>query len=173
MFRIFSDLGQALSTLVPPWALPWVLVAIGAAAVPLWLESVRGKQIKGAIRKMVRASDGERPALAERALSLAGASRGRLIGLVQEALRYGQPALAEQGLARLEAHPRGRQDAAHLRARVEKPGAKFRDPFEASVRIERLIDEGLRVAAEEQLEEALAHFPRDEELLALRARLSQ
>ncbi|MBX2797075.1 MAG: hypothetical protein KTR31_05390 [Myxococcales bacterium] len=171
MFRIFSDLGQVVTTLVPPWALPFVAGGFLLLLLLPWLESVRGKQIKGAIRRMVRAPESEHSALARRALDLAGTRRGRLIGLVQEAIRYGQHSLVKEGLARLEADPVGRSHAAKLRERIEKPAIRFRDPIEASVRIEGLLGEGLVVAAREQLDVALAHFPTDPELEALSRRV--
>lgn len=170
MFRIFSDLGGLVFQLVPPWAIPIVIGVLGALAAPFWLESVRGKQIKGAVRRMVRASEDERPPLAERALSLAGTRRTRLIALVQEAMRYDQRALRDEALVRLERVHRG--DAAELRKRIDKPRTRYRDPVEAVVRIEGLLDEGLVVAAREQLEEARRSFPHDPDLDRLQERVS-
>ncbi|HHO51961.1 MAG TPA: hypothetical protein ENK18_14035 [Deltaproteobacteria bacterium] len=173
MFRIFSDIGQVLTSLIPGWAIPIVLGIAGVLAVPFWIESVRSKQIKGAVRRMVRADGPTRRQLAHRALSLAGQRRLRLIGLVQEAIRYGQHALIEEGLARLTSDPHGHRDAEALRARIRKPGQRFRDPIEASVRIEGLLQQELFVAASEQLDEALGRFPTDPELLHLQRRLSE
>ncbi len=172
MFRIFSDIGQVLTSLIPGWAIPIVLGVFGVGMLPFWLESVRSKQIKGAVRRMVRADEASRAQLVERALSLAGARRLRLIGLVQESIRYGQHALIEEGLARLEAIPRGKVDAEALRGRIRKPGQRFRDPIEASVRIEKLLGMELYVAAQEQLEEALDRFPDDPELHTLSTQLA-
>lgn len=171
MMRIFADLNQLMQALVPAWAMPYVLGVLALAAVPLWAESVRGRQIKGAIRRMVRADPDDRPILTSRALGLAGTRRGRLIGLIQEAIRYGQTDLVTQGLARLEAHPRGRADAAALRARVAPAPPRFRDPVEASVRIGRLVDQGLVVAADELLVHARSQFPSDPDLEVLQERL--
>ena len=168
MTRIFSDVGQLLTALIPPWALPFVLVAIGVALVPPWIESVRSKQIKGALRRMVRAEPEEQKRLADWALDLAGQKRTRLIGFVQEAIRYGHRDLVEEGLLRLEAHPRAHEDALKLRERVQGPRPRFRDPVEASVRIEGLLDQGLLVGAEEQLSLALGQFPDHPDLMAHR-----
>lgn len=171
MTRILTDVGALVTSLIPAWALPFVLVGLGVLLLPPWIESVRSKQIKGAIRRMIRADDALRPGLADRALSLAGQRRLRLIGLVQEAIRYGQHRLVEAGLTRLEAHPNGRADAAKLRERIEAPRIRFRDPVEAVVRIGRLMEQGLVVAAEEHLEVALHQFPDEPELRDLCARL--
>ena len=171
MFRIFTDLGGLVSQLVPPWALPIVIGVLGALAAPFWLESVRSKQIKGAIRRMVRASHDERGVLSRRALHLAGHKRIRLISLVQEAMRYDQRELRDEGLARLQQVPGGRHDAVELRKRVDKPRPRYRDPVEAVVRVESLLEQGLTVAAREQLDEARRTFPTDTELEALAGRL--
>ena len=171
MTRILTDVGALVTALIPAWALPFVIGGIGVLLLPAWLESVRSKQIKGAIRRMIRADDTVRPELATRALQLAGHRRLRLIGLVQEAIRYGQHSLIEAGLARLEAHPKGRTDAEKLRERIEAPKSRFRDPVEAVVRVARLLEQDLRVAAEEQLEAALLQFPHDDELRELCRRL--
>lgn len=171
MFRIFTDVGQVLNSLVPGWAIPVVLGVAGVLMLPPWLESVRSKQIKGAVRRMVRADEALREQLSDRALALAGHRRLRLIGLVQEAIRYGQRELIEAGLVRLESDPRGRRDAQALRDRIRKPGQRFRDPTEASVRVSALIEAELFVGAQEQLDEALERFPDDPELLQLREAL--
>lgn len=164
MTRIFTDVAGLVGQLVPPWALPFVLGAIAVLALPPWLESVRGKQIKGFVRRMVRASDPERDALAERALTIAGQRRVRLVGLALEAMRYDQRGLRDQALARLARHPKGRVDAAKLRERFEKAPLRFTDPLSAQIRVEGLLREGLLVGAAEQLEAARRQFPQDPDL---------
>jgi len=171
MTRIFTDLAGLVGQLVPAWALPFVLGGIAVVALPPWLESVRGKQIKGFVRRMVRAGERERADLAARVLHIAGRRRVRLVGLALEAMRYDQRALRDQALARLEQHPRGRLDAAKLRERFEKAPVRFSDPLAAQVRVERLLREGLLVGAAEQLEAARRQFPDDPELSRLAAEL--
>lgn len=171
MTRIFTDLAGLLGAIVPPWAMPFVLVGIAAAVLPPWLESVRGKQIKGFVRRMVRAEDNERTALAEQALTLAGHKRIRLVGLALEALRYDQRSLRDAALARLDRHPKGRADAAKLRERFEKPAIRFSDPLAAQVRVESLLREGLVVGAAEQLEAARLQFPGHPDLEVLAAQV--
>lgn len=173
MTRIFTDLAGLVGQLVPPWAIPFVLAAVAALALPPWLESVRGKQIKGTVRRMVRADERERAHLATRALELAGHKRIRLVGLALEALRYDQRLLRDRALARLESHPKGRVDAVKLRERFEKPAIRFDDALTAQVRVERLLDQGLVVGAAEQLTAARHQFPHDPELAALQTRVDQ
>lgn len=167
MTRIFTDLAGVVGQFVPPWAIPIVLVGVAVVALPAWLESVRSKQIKGFVRRMVRANEPERVALADHALRMAGEKRLRLVGLALEALRYDQRALRDQALARLDQHPKGRLDAKKLRERFEKPAVRFTDPLAAHVRVERLLREGLVVGAAEQLEAARLQFPTDPDLLRL------
>ncbi|MEO0603399.1 MAG: hypothetical protein AAF211_18310 [Myxococcota bacterium] len=171
MTRIFTDLAGLVGQVVPAWALPFVVAGLALVALPPWLESVRGKQIKGCVRRMVRADDRERAALSDRALHLAGARRLRLVGLALEAMRYDQRLLRDEALARLQQHPKGRVDAKKLRQRFEKAPVRFSDPLAAQVRVERLLDEGLVVGACEQLTAALRQFPDDPELLRLSAEL--
>ena len=52
---------------------------------------------------------------------------------------------------------------------VQAPPKTVRDPLEAIVRVERLRDSGLLVAAREVLDEALRMHPEDDELRALAA----
>ncbi|MEN0065122.1 MAG: hypothetical protein AAGA48_23465 [Myxococcota bacterium] len=172
MTRIFTDLAGVVGQLVPPWAIPIVLIVAGVLALPPWLESVRSKQIKGFVRRMVRADDGERAELADQALQLAGTRRLRLVGLALEALRYDQRTLRDEALSRLEQHPKGRDDAAKLRERFEKPAVRFSDPLAAQVRVERLLREGLVVGAAEQLEAAQRQFPDNPELKQLEASIA-
>jgi len=172
MFRIFSDLGGLVTQAVPAWALPFVLMGAALVALPLWMESVRNKQIKGALRRMLRAEGAERAQLADRALSLAGARRGRLITLIQEAIRYNLPAMRDAGLERLGAIPKAAEHVRALRRRTVREQRALRDPLEAVVRIEALLGEGLTVAAEEELGRALGAFPGDTELQRLRIEVS-
>jgi len=171
MMRIVSDLAALVGQLVPPWAMPFALAGLALLAMPPWLESVRGKQINGFVRRMIRAERPERDALADRVLHIAGQRRARLVGLALAAMRYDQRDLRDAALARLERHPRGRVDAARLRERFEKAPVRFSDPLTAQVRVERLLRAGLTVGAAEQLEIARRQFPDDPELARLAGKL--
>jgi hypothetical protein len=170
MMTGISDLVTALRTIFPPW----VLVAMGAVALvtlgPRWIESMRDKQLRGLVRRMIRADSAERTRLREQILGIAGTRPGRLVAVVLHAIHYDQRHLRDTALRTLEATGAAPADVTRLRARIEKPPTRFRDPIEAAVRIEQLFRDGLVVAATEQLAIARAAFPADPDLQALAAR---
>ena len=173
MVRGISDLIQGVAFFVPMRVLA-VLIAIALiAAAPLWFETVRDKQIRGTIRRMVRADERERQDLAASVLRLAAGRPRRLGTVVRQAIHYDQRRLRDEALAALEATGAAELEVKHLRRMIQPAPVRFRDALEASIRVEKLLEEGLHVAAREQLQAALAAFPGDPELVALEARLQQ
>ena len=170
MMTGISDLITALREIFPPW----VLVTLGAVALvtlgPRWIESMRDKQLRGLVRRMIRADASERTRLREQILGLAGQRPGRLVAVVFHAIHYDQRNLRDTALRTLEATGAAPADVSRLRARIEKPPTRFRDPIEAVVRIEQLFRDGLVVAAHEQLSVARAAFPGDPDLQAIAER---
>lgn len=171
MARGFGEVMQALSALLPPEALAAVGAVVLLVMAPFWLDSMRGKQIRGAVRRMVRADPETRAALVDRVMSLAGTRPHRLVTLAQHAIKYDQRDVRDAAIAALEATGRAPQDVKRLRAEIEKPPITHRDPLEAIVKIEGLLDQGLVVAAAEHLDAAERRFPGDPELAALRRRV--
>lgn len=159
-------MAEALHLLLPPWAVAAVFALVLAAAVPAWLNNVRIKQIRGLVRRMVRASADEREAMIERALSLADRKPTRLITAVEQAAKYDQRGLQERAMATLdEVAP---DEAARLRFKMQPDALKkVQHPLEVAVRVERLLAEGLVDAAAEHLDGALARSPDDPDLRAL------
>lgn len=164
-----SQLVRTLSEVVPVRALLLVLLVLAVVALPAWLETIRERQLRGTVRRMVRADPEQRVALVERAMHLAGRVPRRLSVLAGEAIRYDQRDVRDHALAALEA---AGGDSRPLRAKIDRPKPRFRDPVEAVVRVEGLLTEGLVEAAREQLGEARASFPDDGELKALESRLA-
>lgn len=169
-----AGIGQLLKALAA--LLPWkVVVALGVAiaivGAPLWLESIRDRQIRGAVRQMVRAEPEAREELVRRAFALCGERPRRLLALAETAIRYDQRALRDEALAKLEAAG-GKADAARLKKALSPEKQRFRDPLEAAIRVESLLGSGLTVAAADALAAARAQFPEDPELAALDARVS-
>jgi len=162
------ELVRTLGTLLPLRVLAIVCVVVLVLGLPAWLENVRERQIRGTVRRMVRADPPIRASLEDKALELADGKARRLTVLAGEAIRYDQRSARDRALAALEASG---ADTKVLRDRIERPKIKFRDPVEAVVRIEALIAEGLTEAAREQLDAALLTFPDDAELVALRDKL--
>jgi hypothetical protein len=154
--------------------LPWKVVAVGLvalalAALPAWLETVRERQLRGRVRRMVRAESVSRAALVEQTFALAGGRASRLSRLVEAGRQYDQRDVVERALSALdEVDP---PTARRLRALGAPPRPRLRDPLEAAVRVEGLLDSGMTARAREVLDEALRDHPADPELLALRGRL--
>jgi hypothetical protein len=170
MVRGISDLFVALAFLPLP-----VVVGIGVAgavvALPMWLESIRAKQIRGMVRRMVRADPPERQRLSAEVFRLAGVRARRLVLLAESAVKYDQRSLREAAVAALEASGGDPRDVQRLREVDRKPEARVVDPLAAAVRVEQLLDDGLVVAAREHLTAARRAFPADAELRALEERL--
>jgi hypothetical protein len=147
-----------------------VAVAVGG---PAWFDNVRGKQIRGQIRKMLRAErPTEKASHADEAMALAGDRPRRLVILIREAHKYQLNELRDRALRVLKEGGQAPADVEVLEKLVRPESKAAPTSLEAVVRVEQLLDAGLVVGAEEQLSAALERFPRDRELLALRERLS-
>lgn len=173
-----GGIGELIGTIarfVPLWVLVPLLLVLAGLAVPGWLEGVRIKRVKGVIRRVTRAEPAARQALLDEAWELAVGRPEVLLALAKEADKMNLPALRDQAVADLEA--RGTHAAALKQLAAPKSPAeekrRFGHPVEAAVSIGRLIDIGATEAARERLAEALARFPRDEDLLALQESLEQ
>jgi hypothetical protein len=168
-----SQLIEGLALFLPLEVVVGIVSVGGVLALPLWFESIRDKQIRGLVRRMVRASGTERDELVQRAFQLAGDRPRRLGTLVRQAIHYDQRQLRDQALAALDATGKAAVDVKHFRTLIAPPPVRFRDPFEASVRVEQLLEQGLTVAAQEQLKAALEAFPENAELRALQSGFEQ
>ncbi|MCB9686616.1 MAG: hypothetical protein H6738_08035 [Alphaproteobacteria bacterium] len=167
MARVLGQLIETLSMFMPLKVVLGIVVILGLLGAPFWLESVRDRQIRGTVRRMVRAERPERDELANRVLTLADGKPGRLRAVVEAATRYDQRDLRERTLALMEKGP-GADDAVRFREATVVKRWRPRDPLEAVVRVESLRAEGMDGAAEEHLQAALEVFPDDPELQALR-----
>lgn len=169
--RGLGDVIHTLVVLLPTWAL--VLLGLGLAAVllPGLRFRTRSRQIREAVRRMVRADPRARGALEARAFERAGESVHLIAEVAQEARKRTMPKLWDEALRRLDAHPKGAVEAARLRrdARPAKPAPLH--PVEVAVRVHALLAEGATEAARARLAEGLARSPEDAELLALHRRL--
>jgi len=163
-----GQLVRSLSEIVPVRTLLVVLFVVGILALPSWFETVRDRQLRGAVRRMVRADPETRAALVDRAITLAAHVPRRLSVLAGEAIRYDQRDVRDRALAALE---QTGADTRALRERIERPKVRFRDPVEAIVRIEALLSEGLVEAAREQIADARSTFPDDPDLASLETKL--
>ena len=162
------DIVRTLGALLPLRILAIACVVVLVLALPAWFENVRERQIRGTVRKMVRADPPIRASLEDKALELAGGKPRRLTVLAGEAIRYDQRSARDRALAALDASG---ADTKALRDRIDRPKVRFRDPVEAVVRIEALIADGLTEAARENLDAARRTFPDDPDLAALQDKL--
>jgi hypothetical protein len=162
------EIVRALGALLPLRILALVCVVVVVLALPAWFENIRERQIRGTVRRMVRADPPIRASLEDRALELAAGRTRRLTVLAGEAIRYDQRSARDRALAALDASG---ADTKALRDRIDRPKVRFRDPVEAAVRIEALIADGLTEAARENLDAARRTFPDDGELAALQDKL--
>jgi len=168
MFRGIGDIVAILQSALPPWALALVAVTVVLVGGPAWFDNVRGKQIRGQIRKMLRADGpGARAAHADEALQLAAERPRRLVTLVREAHKYQLNDLRDAALERLRDGGKSPADVEVLDKLVQPESKAAPTSLEAVVRVEKLLDAGLVVGAKEQLDAALDRFPNDPELLAL------
>jgi hypothetical protein len=170
MVKGIADVITGLLVIFPPWVLVGGGAVLAVALVPRWVESMRDKQIRGLVRRMVRADASERQRLTAQVTRIVGAHPGRLAAAVHHAIHYDQRALRDSALASLEATGAAPEDVKRLRARIDPAPLRFRDPVEAVVRIEQLLENGLEAVAREQLAIALAAFPDDPDLTALASR---
>ena len=174
MMRVVSELIAGLSALLPPWALA-VLAAIAAPFVVMaWTRYVRAKQIRGALRTAFRTTDPVlRAAAVEKAFELAGLRERAVIALADTAHTTGLVDVTTRALALMEAHGWGREDVRRIRAATAKPKKKGGHPVEEVVVIERMIEQEMLAAARIRLEEALARFPSDPDLIGLQEALAR
>ncbi|MEQ1564987.1 MAG: hypothetical protein ABMA64_05065 [Myxococcota bacterium] len=164
-----GNLLMSLTQILPLKVVIGLAAAIVVIGAPFWFESVRDRQIRGAVRRMVRADPASRAALAERAVGLAGDKPHRLRVVVDSAIKYDQRALRDQALDQLDAAGAG-AEAARIRRTLRPEPPKLRDPLEAAVRIEQLLASGAIDGARELLDTARRAFPDDPELAAIERR---
>ncbi|MCB9682708.1 MAG: hypothetical protein H6733_14680 [Alphaproteobacteria bacterium] len=171
--RGIGDLIGVLRLMLPPWALGLLAVVVALWLVPRLRYRTRARQIRGAIRRMVRADVPTRAGLFAWTFELAADDVFLLVDVANEARKRGMNDLWDHALARLDDLATGRGEAERLRRSVERVSAEPMHPVEAALRIEALVDTGAYEAARERLGEALARHPSDPGLQALHARIAQ
>jgi len=171
--RVAQQLIEAVTSLLPPWMVAPVLGVLVLLSVPLWLNSVRNKQISGAVRRLVRAPDAvARAALLERIWSLAAERPSRVLVIVREAIRYDQRQLMNEAMDWLDARGEAVEDLRIIRGKMTAEPKPVGHPLEVAVTVERLVEEGMHEAARSRLNDALARYPNDADLMALSRRLN-
>jgi hypothetical protein len=147
-------------------------VALAPLVVAGWVRWLRAKQVRGHLRRAFRsANPADRELAIDAAFAVAGDSALRVVGLTEEAARLGLLPAARRGAERaaaLGAHP---NDLVRLRGMLASERPKARHAVEDVVAVERFLEEGLVERARERLGAALARYPDDADLLALRERV--
>ena len=168
MMRVIPELLATLGRFFPPW----MLIALGVVLAPIalvsWLRWLRAKQIRGALRTVFRSAEPTRREVAiERAFHLAGNRESALIALADTAHQTGLVDVTQRALLLLESLDLGKSEVLRIRATTAKPTRRASHPVEEAVVVERFIEQEMWGAARIRLDEALARFPNDPELLQL------
>lgn len=167
MGRGIGDIFSIAFEYLPPEVLAVLGVILAFFAIPAWIRSAKTRQIKGTVRRMVRAEPADVPALSERAFLLAGTNGELLRFLVLEARKRTLPRVEGEALNRLASLDGYAADAVSLRKAVGREEAPVRHPLEVAVVVERLLDQGMIDGARIQLDAGLATHPDNTELLSL------
>jgi hypothetical protein len=168
MGRGLSDLVNSLFVFLPVELAIAVLLAAALLILPGWIFAIRAKQIKGLIRKRVRASAEERDRLANEALALAAGKGNRLVVLARESLRMGQRELWKRAMDELQLLPAHVAEARELTASISRESQPLLHPVEVVMTVQRLLELHMTQAALDRIDEALERFPRDDGLLTAR-----
>lgn len=172
MVRVAQQLIEAVTSLLPPWLVAPTLVLLAIASVPLWLNSVRNKQISGAVRRMVRAPDSvAHQALEQRVWDLAAERPSRVLVIVREAIRYDQRRLRDDAMRWLDERNEAEEDLRLIRSKMAPDPKPIGHPLEVAVAVERLMEQGMNDAAHARLDEAIRRYPTDVDLRTLKNQL--
>lgn len=172
--QTIPQLIKAIESILPPEVYVPLFVVIGVALVPTWFHWLRSKQIKGRIRRMLRATDpAEREAHRRAAFDLAAGKPRRLAHLADEALRVGLRSVYDEALATLKASGGHRADIQRLEGATKVVPPRGAHPLEEALAIERMVEAGLLDAARARLHEVRGRFPEDPDLAALQQRLDE
>jgi hypothetical protein len=168
-------MGQGLADIVNtlfgllPFEFAIALLLLAAVLVfPGWVFSIRSKQIKGLVRRRVRATEEERAQLAAKAMELTAGKGDRLIVLARESLKMGQRDLWNTAMNALQLIPAHTTETKELLGAVSRERKALLHPLEVLMTVNRLRSLEMYEAALERVDEALERFPDDAELLSTR-----
>ena len=169
MGRGLADLVNALFILMPVPVVIGVLFVLAMLLLPGWLFAMRTKQIKGLIRRRVRAAPDTAEELAREALAIAAGRGPLLIALGREAIRMHQRDLWNLAKEELVGFPEHAAELQELEASIGRESQPLLHPLEVLMTVRRLTELGMLDAAQARLNEAIARFPNDQELIDARA----
>jgi hypothetical protein len=104
---------------------------------------------------------------------LAGQREQAVSALADTAHTTGLVDVTTRALVLMDEHGWGRAEARRIREATSKPKKKGGHPVEEVVVIERMIEQEMLAAARIRLDEALARFPTDPDLIGLQEALAR
>lgn len=167
-----AQLLQALFGFFPAWSIPFLMAAVVVFAAPFWLENVRQKQVRNALRRAVRSQENQRERHIEEAFRRAAGKPRRLVALTEEATRFKLDPVWKRALAELEKAQGHPADLRRLRGAQQLDGKKPVHPIEEAVSVRSMLESGATARAAERLRLARQTFPDDPDLISLEAILS-
>lgn len=168
-----SDVINGLMILLPPELVGLLVVVAAALLAPGWVHATRARQLKGMIRRRVRASEADRSILMDEILQRAGMDVPLLGVAYGEASKREQVVLIAALRARLEQNARGQEELARHTRKTERKKPPPRHPLETIAIVETMIEAELWVAAADQVAQALEAQPTEPRLLDLSERLER
>jgi hypothetical protein len=162
-----------LSALVPPWVLWTLALVLLVVAVPGYQYSIRERQVRERVRRMVRAEPARRAQLVEDALTLAGRNPHLLALVVREARKRTLPLVQDRALAVLDAGDAAmQQEAKRLRSEVAVVDPMLGRPHAMAAAALAMLEAGNPEGARSRVEAALSQHPNDPVLRAAATRIA-
>lgn len=164
------NLLEAVGVDVQPWTLSAVALGLLVLLLPLIIKNLNTGSARTALKR-ARVLEGEDRVREEmRALDLVGEHPMGLVAVADEALRGGRKKVAREAVARLERTGKARDHLRRLRSALD-PDDLPKTLDAAVLMVERLVESGLLVRAEERLAACERKFGSHPDFSALRSRL--
>lgn len=167
------QLVKGLAAFVPFPVLVGGIVLAAVLGLPGFLKNIKSRQIRGAIRKVARATTRDTRKVAEDAtMAIAATDPHLLLQVAEESLRLNQRGLCERAVKGLEETGELHLHARRLRGELSPKAESHDQAIDALVAVRRLLDGGLTAQGRARLAEARARFPDDADLRDLEGRLA-
>lgn len=165
---VINSLASSFGFQVAPWFFPAMLVAVGVMVYPSIAKTEKGRKARRLIENFGATAGPERDALRARIMALVKGDGPGLQMVLEKADASGWTLLADEARAALQALG-GVEFAEVQKALAAKKKPMLLDGELAA--IERYVENGLWVRAEERVAAALAEWPDEPELLALHGQI--
>lgn len=155
---------QVLGVQLPSWGGTVILLALLAMLGPFFYRNSRTKKARKRLQSLSLEGGQARLDGEQEVLDLVRGHAFGLVVVVEEAHKRGMRRLANRALEELGNSGKHRSEFKRL---TREFGEKPTTPAVEAIAVERLLEAGLRVKAQERLDKALGKFPGHPELLAL------